>query len=140
MPAMLYDVFTNQLMVLEQLAMTNGQASEGIPQRQWHAPFNWASGDPEDIPGITQPYSRDEINAAYPNFFQGDDKASDAMAAKLQADYVGAQEQMFRLRHSSPIRATMHAANRRNGHGLMSGGPLARVAEHVQDVIMSGSA
>lgn len=140
MPAQIYSPFIDQIGNLETAADKVSQGNKGTAQRQWRAPALWA-GNPLNIPGFAVPFTRANINNDYPSFLTSDNgRVADAMAAKLQAEHLSCQERAFRLRHSQPVRCTMHAANRRRGHSLSTSGIFARIADHVVDVIMSRSA
>lgn len=139
-PAQLYTPFVEQIGNLQTEATNIAESNQGDDQRTWRIPELW-TGDPLDIPAFKPPFDREKINEAYQDFFSGaDNRVADTMAAKLQGDHLGAQERAFRLRHASHIRCTMHAANRRGGHGKAAGGLFARISEHIQDVILSRNA
>src|SRR5208282_3507381 len=132
--------FADQIGNLTQTAETTADSNQGIAPRVWRIPAMWMSG-PLDIMGFTMPFDRKDINEAYQGFFSDEDgRAADSMAAKLQGDYLSSQERAFRFQHATSIRCTMHAANRRTGHGMSSAGLFARISEHIQDVILSRNA
>lgn len=140
MTATLYSSFVGQIVTEAAMCANIAAANRGIPQRKWRIPLNFP-GDPLGIPSISIPYDRSDMNVAYQvAYTDGVSRIADAMAIKLQADHVGSQERAFRFRHGSAIRNTMHAANRRIGHSTPGTGVHNRMAEHVQDVIVSGFA
>lgn len=98
-------------------------------------------GDPLDIADMAEAFARAGLAEQYAtaiNDAQG--SRGDAMSAKMQSDYLAAQERAFRLRHATPIRCALHAAGRRNAHGLASVGPIARVQGLAQDLLVAGGA
>lgn len=106
-------------------------------QRWWMMPAI-ASGNPLDPTWMGLPYSRSALNFLYPFIMNLNGSTGDAMACRVQADYLSAQERAFRLRHASPVRCLLHAASRRAGHADSNLGPLARTVIYVRDLINSG--
>lgn len=97
--------------------------------------FNLASFLPDGTinpNGIVSAFDRWFINNEYARIITTSGPAAggriaDVMANKEQCDWVAGLERATTLRYMSPIRAAMHAAARRQGHG----DPLAGVfAEH----------
>jgi hypothetical protein len=135
----LYDRFVTQLAALQAYDIAIGAANvEFGNQRQWMVP-DLGSGS-FTIPGFAGAFDRSEPATGYGESFTSENgSAGDAMAAKLQSDYLAAQERAYRSRKNSKIRCGFHAATRRTAHGAAAG-VFARVAGHVQDVIQAGSA
>jgi hypothetical protein len=135
----LYDRFTTQSGVLQQKGTAIGQANmEQGQQRQWMVP-DLGSGS-FTIPGLAKAFDRTEMGNGYATAFtspQG--SAGDAMAAKLQSDYLASQERAYRCRKNGKVRCGLHAATRRTAHGAKNG-VFGRVSSYVQDVIQAGSA
>jgi hypothetical protein len=138
-PAEIYSRFASQVASQVDDCRQLQAANRGLDQRTWREPSDWL-GNVYGIADFARPYDRLEMNVDYPDFFLDEDgRVADAMAAKLQAEHLSVQERAFRQRHSSGIRAGMHAAVRRRGHGA-DGGLFVRTLEHVQDVILSRNA
>jgi hypothetical protein len=96
-------------------------------QRQWmYPPLSGWSGDPQDIVGMNQAFDRTNLNNLYysiindltvntPSTHSG--TIGESMAVKLQIDYIAIMERAFRTRYCSSVRARLHSAARRTGHG-----------------------
>lgn len=103
-------------------------------QRKWQMPNPWTwnlslfniSGGDSSIKGA---FDRSRANSLYTRALlkgrrlddgdlaqPGEGRTSDCQAEKIQIDYLAIQERAFRLRHSTSIRCSMHAAVRRRGH------------------------
>jgi hypothetical protein len=135
----LFGTYTDQMTAIELDAAAAAQSTVGPLQRQWADPFGW-NGLPRDIPGLGDSFARDDMNAAYPTYFTEDaGVVGDCSAAKLQADVLGTQERAFRMRYASAQRCAIHAAARRNGHGML-GGVFGRQVSFVQDVLVAAAA
>jgi hypothetical protein len=101
-------------------------------QRRWQMPEPGAwNKNLFDITGLTEAYDRGPLNRVYMRAFtkgpqtgyldkgpEGEGRVSDCMAMKIQIDYLAIQERAFRLRHSSSVRCSMHAAVRRRGQSV----------------------
>jgi hypothetical protein len=105
--------------------------------RDWMAPPNW-EGDVFDFIGIHEAFERKEQNEQYMEIMVAEDGTlADTMPQKLQIDYIGMMERAFLARHSSPVRAMMHAAGRRKGHGEPGGVHIGGVLQYAQDLLAS---
>jgi hypothetical protein len=135
---LLYDRYVTQSAVLRVKDAAAAAASLENGQRPWMVPD---LGDGSfTIPGLADAYDRSEMSEAYSLILtQPGGTQGDAMAAKLQSDYLASQERAYRLRQSGPVRCAMHAAARRQAHGAVNG-VFGRVDAFVQDLIMAGAA
>lgn len=136
MSSEIYTQYSDQIASLQAEALSQYQGNIGIGQRKWRLPEGW-TGNPFDIEGISAPFDREELSEAYQTTITGDGTVSDSINIKIQSDYLAAQERAFRARYASPIRCSMHSANRRSGHSL-PGGPINRVTDHLIDVQAAG--
>lgn len=136
MPALIYPRFAIQIGNLQQQAANTSKAIRGTEQRRWRLPDQWTTGV-FDIAGYRIPFSRSEINSAYPNFYVKG-SVNDAGAAKWQAVHLGGQERAFRLQEQSGIRSAIHASGRRAGQGDALNGGFARIVDHIIDMIVEG--
>lgn len=134
--------FAGQLETLKAEATLSAESTLGQGQRVWYIPTldGW-SGNPFDISNMGLAFYRNDINADYIdalNRGQSGGKIADLIAANVQVSYLSMQERALRSRHTSPIRARMHAAARQRGHGS-DNGVFDMVAQHVINVIDSGT-
>lgn len=138
----LYERFLAQQEAVREYAEASSLASQGMDVRQWYVPdlgTGW-DGDPFNMAGVAQAFSRAEIAESYQGFFfDAYGTAGDCIAAKVQSDYLACQERAYRLRHLTPVRAAAHACARQRGHSNGSVGVFARVTSHIQDVLVAGS-
>lgn len=135
----IYPRFAAQVGNLQSQATNVSESIRGKSQRFWRWPDQWMTGV-FDIFGYDPPFMREEINAAYPNFFVTDGTVNDAAAAKWQATHLGGQERAFRLQEQSGIRCAIHASSRRAGQGNAATGSFARIVNHIIDMIVEGGA
>jgi hypothetical protein len=128
--------FINQHNQLISQASNIGSSILIDSQRQWMLPagFIFTPSSPEPV-GFY--YSREGINTTYQQIFLYGGSTGDAMACRIQSDYLSAQERAFRLRHMTSIRCQIHAATRRLGHAAQ-GGVLQRVITYAQNCIDAG--
>lgn len=111
-------------------------------QRRWQIlPLIGWSGDPLDIPGIKYKFDRTSIGSQYADCLSGSESGTvaDAMALKLQNDWLAAQERAFRLRHATSVRCAVHAAARRSGHAKESGVLTTGIQTYLENIIKGGS-
>lgn len=136
--ALIYPRFAKQISNLQVQADNVSKSIRGQIQRQWRVPDLWTTGV-FDIQGYAPPFTRKEINAAYPYFYKkGGGTVNDAQATKWQACHLSGQERAFRLQEESGIRCAMHAAARRAGQARPGAGSFGRIINHVIDVIKGG--
>lgn len=139
------------------LKTQGNEISEAIKlnnQRSWMLPSDddW-SGNIFVIGDLSIPFSREDLNTTYQDLFtiitdpgSPTQKSTtrghtgDAMAVKLQADYLSSQERSFRLRHASSVRCQTHAASRRQGHSHSSAGIFSRIETFLQDILKASAA
>jgi hypothetical protein len=138
--AQIYSRFAKQIGNLQVQAANVSDSIRGNTQRQWRVPDLWTTGV-FDIQGYAPPFTRSEINAAYPLFYaKGGGTVNDAQATKWQACHLSGQERAFRLQEESGIRCAMHAAARRAGQSNSGAGSFGRILNHLIDVIKGGGA
>jgi hypothetical protein len=138
--ALIYPRFAKQISNLQGQADNVSLSIRGTTQRLWRVPDLWTTGV-FDIQGYAPPFTRKEINDAYPYFYKrGGGTVNDAQAAKWQAVHLSGQERAFRLQEESGIRCAMHAAARRAGQANSGSGSFGRILNHIIDVIKEGGA
>lgn len=133
------EIFLEQQINLIVQSYINASSILSDTQRTWMMPA-LLQGKPFDPSWPGHPYTRNFLNLIYPviNIFRLG-STGDAMACKIQADYLSAQERAFRLRHASHIRCLVHSAGRKMAHTDLNAGVLIRPIAYVQDLISSGS-
>ncbi len=132
---MLYPVFVMSIVALQQHAAAAGNAARGTGQRTW---MSYPGADPGSITETATALGRDDIAEGYLDAMVDGGSIGEVTAAKLQSDYVAAQERADHLQQSGPIRCRLHAAARRVAHANVAGGVFARVASHAQDLLIAG--
>jgi hypothetical protein len=129
---------------LQDIAKQDGKQADmirGKGDRPWNRPDK--APDPLDIPGITNAYNRQDVDANYAELLKsGSDPGTcgDVICVKTQGDYIAEMERGFRARHATPVRCIGHAMARRKGHANDAGIFLGGVLKHVQDALKSGQA
>jgi len=118
------------------------------PVRPWQLPPSPAlwNQNPLDVQSpshhsrISQgAFTRKEMENAYPYFhLKPYGSVGDAAATKLQADTLGSMERAWHLKELTPVRACMHMAGRRGGHGHPSGIWIRQI-NYIADLIIAGS-
>lgn len=137
MPVQVYRVFTdwiNSLVADNKLLGSNHRAWQGLENLET---------DTRDVPGLKAPFEREDINTGYEGVYSNraaPGTVGEAMAAKVQVDYLASAERAFRLRHCSVLRAELHASSRRAGHGRPDGVLADGVLRYVTDLLRSGQA
>jgi hypothetical protein len=135
--------FAGQALALAQVVTTQAQGILQQGRRTWAYPaLNGWAGNPFDIPGIKTAYDRTDANNQYVQATQtaqqpDGGRLADRLAAKLQVDFLAAQERAFRARQASAVRCTILAAARRQGQGQSSGVYLI-LPDYVADIIAEG--
>ena len=138
--AQIYSRFAKQISNLQTQADNVSQSIRGKIQRQWRVPDLWTTGV-FDIQGYKPPFTRKEINDAYPYFYEeGGGTVNDAQAAKWQTCHLSGQKRAFRLQEKSGIRCAMHASARRAGQANVEAGNFGRILNHIINVIKEGGA
>lgn len=119
------DRFTDQLKATTKAGANAEQAVQLKEQLQQHQidKGKW-KGDVFDLDGIHDAFDREEneddvIKAIRDPSEPG--TVGDLMVSSLQGDYLATMERAFRARHQTRIRADVHAAARRRGHGHDAG-------------------
>ncbi len=110
-------------------------------QRAWQYPVTPALS-PFDIPDHAVLFDRSAIGSNYAEVLadaSNPGTTADALALKLQNDRIAVEERAFRTRHSSPIRATVHAAARRSAHAHPAGVFGGSLQKYLEDVIREGA-
>lgn len=102
----LYDTFS------EWVENKKDQASDAVVeklqtnlQRNWYRPGKNQEASSQAVNEIPQMFPRDDCQEAYTEFLQGKRLPIDATAAKYQNGVVSAEEQAYRIRHTSIPRA-----------------------------------
>ena len=117
--------FRKQLDGLVATAKNHDQAAQGQEQRKWtQIDKNGWSGKLTDLEGLSKAFDREENALDYQDAIKDPEApgtVGDLSVAQLQGDYLACQERAFRARHMSTVRATLHAAGRRRGHGHARG-------------------
>lgn len=136
--------YSAQQAVLKAQAQSVYLEATNQSERTWHVPdgngLAW-QGDPQDLAGLSHAFDRSEEAATYAaSLGTTEGSVGDAMALKVQHDYLALQERAYRARHMSPIRGVMHAAARRVGHATDSYGAFDRVTQFAADLLVAGAA
>ena len=141
MTATLDKVFLDRLEELRTQAASLANSLQGASSRKWQVPEadGW-DGNVLDLEGISKAYDRQGLNQAYEDLLKGGKGGSvgECAALKLQIDYLAVLERAFRTRHMTSVRARMHAAGRRRGHGNKSGVFTGSIVPHVQNLLKVG--
>ena len=97
----LYDTFS------EWVENRKTQASEAVPkiqsnlQRNWTRPGKNTEASSQDVREIPDMFPRDDCQEAYAEYLQGKRIPFDATAIKYQNGIISADEQAYRVRHTS---------------------------------------
>ncbi len=141
--AELHPVFLTLATQLMADAAVLSQSTLGTAQRTWQmGPSGSWSGNPLDVPGISTAFDRSAIHENYAACLSDPDAAgtvADTQALTLQNDWVVVRERAFRVRHSTSVRAAVHAAARRAGHAHPQGVIGAGAVKYLQDLIKRGA-
>jgi hypothetical protein len=115
-------------------------AGDSMPRRWMTPPLNGWDGNPFSITDIKLPFDRDTLNTDTENYYTDATEGTSGLTGGrvLQIVYMAVMERAFRARHMSPIRAMMHAAGRRKGHGHVDGIHTGDILNYIQDVLGSG--
>jgi len=110
------------------------------PRRWMIPPLNGWDGNPFEIKDMEKPFDRKELNETAQADFEDDEKGTTGLISGylLQICYLAMMERSFRTRHMSPVRAMMHCAGRRKGHGHEEGIHTGDILNYIQDVLGSG--
>lgn len=118
------------------------------PVRPWQVPADDTLWNRDPL-NVQQPshrsrvssgaFTRKEMESEYPFFhIPPYGSVGDVSACKLQADVLGTMERAWHLYELTPVRACMHVAGRRGGHGSPSGMWMRQIS-YITDLIISGS-
>lgn len=96
-------------------------------------------GDLFNLEDISKAFSREELDE---DFLKVIDPANpgvigDLVSISLQGDWLATQERAFRARHQTPVRAWMHAAGRRRGHGHDAGVIRQGLLRYVENLLQA---
>ncbi len=138
-------VFVSTITSLQDSAITTESSLRNYTLRTWYVGrteavpgvLDWG-GDPDDIEGISRAFDRNSLGADYAEGLTAAVPVGQTAACKIQSDYLAQLERSFRARHTSLVRARMHAAGRRLGHSD-GAGVLARAAVMAEDLIAAGN-
>ncbi len=140
----IHDRFRLQAEALQAEAAAIAASVTATGQRPWQTgddDSKW-DGDPLNIGGITLAFDRSDIGQAYASCLSDPShpgSTADAMALKLQSDWLAMQERAFRCRHETSVRAAVHAAARRAGHAHEKGVIKTGVIGYVQTILKQGA-
>lgn len=115
--------------------LTAGAETAGS-QREWMLPTGLAA-DPAGYAPVAEAFSWAGLSERAVRV-DAAGTTGDEMAVRVQADYLSAAERAFRARHMSAVRCRLQAAARRAGHSTPAG-PVGRVAQYVQNLIIAGA-
>lgn len=140
------DVDPNLDKQIEALRISVASEAAGImggTQIFWTRPdLNGWNGDLADLEGISKPFDRSVSNQQFVAATADPDNpgtTGDLVAATLQVDYLAVMERAFRVRHATThIRAILHSAARRRGHGSQKGVFKTCVLEYIRRVVKLG--
>lgn len=109
--------------------------------RPWMIPPGLQGRDLLHVPSLHNPdWNREEINANYDEVVASaadPGTVGDAIALKVQIDYMAMEERAFRLRHASIVRCQVHALGRRSAHGL-NNGLFGSINQRVSNMVRAG--
>lgn len=130
-------VFRQLLAALMAQALAVARAEAAGGRRPWMVPA--VAGDPATAhAAVAAAFSRAGVDQLAVTAVESG-TTGQAMAARVQADYLSAAERAFRARHASAVRCRTHAAARRMGHATPTAGPIARVGQYAQDLLVAGA-
>ena len=140
--ASVHDVFSDLLVRLQAASLVHAKAAISQVQQQWDGPApvgSW-SGNPLELDTLADAFDRDEVNDEYVTCLTSvpPGTTGDVSSLRMQVDYVAGAERAYRTRHCSSIRAAMHAAARRQGHG-QDGGVYTVIGRQAQSLIDRGA-
>jgi len=103
-------------------------------------PLNGWDGNPFSITDIKKAFDRDTLNQDAENYYTDPKQGSTGLTGGriIQIVYMAMMERAFRARHATAIRAMMHAAGRRKGHGDKDGIHTGDILNYIQDILGSG--
>lgn len=132
----IHGVFFNRLRDLMAFAAkAETQATTG--SSAWFIPNDIF--DPTNSEEITAAFDRNQISENYQQCLEPNSgTAGDAIALKLQGDYVACLERSYRASVASPVRCIGHSLARRAGHSSNNGVFGGGVIELVQSAITAG--
>lgn len=102
----LYDTFSEW--VENKKTQASNEAVEKLQtnlQRKWYRPGKNQETSSQSVKDIPQMFPRDDCQEAYTEFLQGKRIPFDATAVKYQNGVISADEQAYRIRHTSIPRA-----------------------------------
>lgn len=116
--AQIRSAFRDQLDKLREYVQAEEQSLCNQQPSKFYEPDkgSW-NGDLFDIEGMAEAFKRDEIHDDFRKAINDDGVTTDLEVCLLQGDFVAMLERAYRERHKTPVRAKLHAAARRRGHG-----------------------
>lgn len=90
-----------------------------------------------DPASFGKPYDREEIHQDFRDAVRGGSQqgaAGDFSVVVVQGDFLASLERAFRMRHLGPVRARLHAAGRRRGHGHVNGVYSAGLSTYLTEI------
>lgn len=130
------DNFSTQL---RSLAEQNEAAALAVMQSRrptWFRPAGW-NGNPFDIPGMKEPFSRKQQETEFRKAVADPDSpgtTADLEMVSVQGQTLQVMERAFRLRMASPLRNRLHAAARLRGHGREHGAIISGLLGYVANL------
>lgn len=115
--------FVQSIKDLAKQSAAIANAAENAGQRVWSRPSGW-NGDLKNLDAISAAFDRQQNNQDFINAIKDATQpgtVGDLEVSQIQIDYVAAQERAFRARHCSRLRRSLHAAARKDGHGVSWG-------------------
>ena len=131
--------FVTQVKAYAEAADNLQKALRNLEQLKQHkVDKNGWNGDVFDLAGMAKPWERKENEEDVIKSIKDGTKpgvVGDLISSTLQGDWLATQERAFRARHQTKIRASMHAASRRRGHGHPSGLFLKGVINYIKYIV-----
>lgn len=129
--------FQKLLGAVESQSASIADGLKGSGSRVWMTPPE-LTASPLKPDAIAEGFSRKTADEAYQQALSDSEKMGQAMAAKIELDYVANMERAYRMRQLRPPRAMAHAAARRAGHGTPGGTHSGVVLKFVTDIARLG--
>ena len=136
-------LFDQRIRDLQKQSEAQHEAMREGRGRPWMMPETDEQWDGSLFPvePLTEPFSREELNQRATEAFTADDPgtAADLVAGQTQVEYLACMERAFRMRHQHRgIRARLHAAGRKRGHGNERGVLVDTIIGSVSRAVAEG--
>lgn len=129
--------FQAQIKALTDTAAAVSAAATNLSaQTKWFTPDlgDW-DGDLQNTAAIASAFDRDENAEDVIKAYTDDGVSGDITAGQIQGDVLAAMERAYRARHSSSVRAKLHAVARLEGHVHENGPINGAIAGYVTRVL-----